>query len=604
MLTVMCPNCRHRFPAPGCCNPESSSQDTRMHPSTASSPSPSSSTSCGNYYSCGNGSLLPRGYTNGGCIINAPTIIHGPTIIQSNQASGTAHITPTGFLNDYWNIQQKQLNSECKINTTCDLTGGTVTITTPNIQSGGYLIQSSPDVDALIHSPRIEIRPKLSGGGCLLQKRLSEDNNYQLLFQNNDYIQDNIGNFNYQYNFDKDDFCPSVHPPSGCQELPGIRRNSSVQSKPDNFIHNNINPASENIHYFDNKKHSSCRCPSQSNSINNSNYNNSNYNNNNYNNNYNSNNNNNNNINNNNNSNNNLQAETCQRKLSTEDPGAVQIKVSATIQLPANVDQCTLNITATKSFGNNVDTITTANGINSTSRAGTSRNIVNNLSGGGLVQTDSQSVVNLNINDDSDKQDDLSATTPTTPVSWLMPLSYTYEDIYALQNGQPLTGEIKKLLGNSGWYYGNMNWQQSENLLKNMEIGRWLVRDSSDSRYAFTISVQTKRGPTSVRVHYYNKKFRLDSEPALILMMPQFDCPIKLLDFYIYFSKYGNEKLTQVWVDYSGHVFSKIFLTNPVVKDVSSLSHLARIVINKNKIDTKHLPNPIKNYIAEYPYTF
>ncbi|KAH0540499.1 hybrid signal transduction histidine kinase I-like [Cotesia glomerata] len=569
MLTVMCPNCRHRFPAPGCCNPDSRLQDTAMHPSTTTSSSPVAS-SYGNYYSCGGGLMMPRSYGSN-CIINAPTIIHGPTIIQSNQGSGTAQIPSPGFLVDYWNIS-KPSNSECKINTTCDLTGGTVTITTPNIQSGGYLLQPT-DSDSLIHSPRIEIRPKLSGGGCLVQKRLSEDNSSQLLFSNNDLLQ-SLANFNYHRDFPKEEVTPSVHPPSGCQELPGMRRDSFIQPRPDNSIHDNCNPAAGDRQ---SRKNSNCCCSSQSNSINNNN------NNNNYSYNYNS-----------NNCSNNLQSETVQRKSSTDDPGAVQIKVSATIQLPANVDQCTLNITATKSSGNNVDTITTVNGINSATTTSEAGNCI-------LVQMDTQQT---GSSCENERREDTSTPTPTTPVSWLMPVSYNYDEGYSQKRGLPKTTDIKKLLSSTGWYYEGMNWQQSENLLKNMEIGRWLVRDSSDSRFVFAISVQTDRGPTSVRVHFYNRNFRLDSEPQLIMTMPQFDCPIKLLDYYIYVSKHGNGNLKQVWVDLTGHLYSKIYLTKPVVKDVGTLSHLARLVINKHKIDTKSLPIPIKNYIAEYPYTF
>lgn len=161
--------------------------------------------------------------------------------------------------------------------------------------------------------------------------------------------------------------------------------------------------------------------------------------------------------------------------------------------------------------------------------------------------------------------------------------------------------EIKRLLQTCGWYHENISWKQSENLLKNTSVGRWLMRDSSDSRYIFAISVQTARGPTSVRVCYFLKHFQFDAEPGLALAIPTFDCPITMLEHYVEYSERMDRR--EVWVDYSGELYSQIYLTKPLVKEVKSLSHLARLVVNRNKLPTEHLPLLIRNYLAEYPYT-
>lgn len=126
-------------------------------------------------------------------------------------------------------------------------------------------------------------------------------------------------------------------------------------------------------------------------------------------------------------------------------------------------------------------------------------------------------------------------------------------------------------------------------------------------RYTFAISVQTARGPTSVRVFYCMGKFRLDAEPRLAMAMPLFDCPVRMLEYYCEYSKRMDEHRQEVWVDYSGQVYSQIYLGEPLVKEVRSLSHLARIAVNRaaTKLDPARdrLPPLIRNYLREYPYT-
>lgn len=122
-------------------------------------------------------------------------------------------------------------------------------------------------------------------------------------------------------------------------------------------------------------------------------------------------------------------------------------------------------------------------------------------------------------------------------------------------------------------------------------------------RFNFAVSVQTDRGPTSVRVHDFLGNFRLDADPRLALTMPIFNCPIKMLQHYVEYSRTVNENRREVWVDHSGTLYTQIYLTKPLLKEVKSLSHLARLSINKHKLPTSHLPPLIRNYITEYPYT-
>ena len=562
----MCPNCRHRFPASGCCEPQNMNEDnTLIHPTTC-------------YYG---GLLVPKRYTNGGgCFINAPTIIQ-PVINTFNYPSMALDLEKSridkqkesslqkfkkntqvlGF--PLFNEEiQKNEGSGCQITTSCDLTGGSVTITTPSIQSGGCLIQST-DSGSFMQTPHMEIRPKLSGGGCFMQKPISaESHEASNTFHEQRNQQENMTH-------DKRMF---LIPPSGCQELPGTRRSTLSQKLEEGTSFENCEKKSGFSNFkvtnvsamqFQQAKNSkkdeqeleqdrdfNCCCNNVQKLYHVK-------------------------------SNNNQVSKNRNSMVLDQNPG-VQIQVNATVQLPASLGQCTVNITATTT--NSPDSLT---GITSRTR--------NNFNGGGLVQKN-------DIQNNEENFDDTPDRSPTTPVSWLMPCPWSFDN-YMIDRNAARLSEVKRLLQTCGWYHEGLSWQQSENLLKNTAVGRWLMRDSSDSRYMFAVSVQTARGPTSVRVHYFLGQFRLDAEPRLAFAIPLFDCPIKMLEYYVEYSKSVDEHRKEVWVDYSGQLYSEIYLTKPLVKGVRSLSHLARLVVNRSKLPTKHLPPLIRNYLAEYPYS-
>ncbi|KOC63488.1 Suppressor of cytokine signaling 2 [Habropoda laboriosa] len=458
---------------------------------------------------------------------------------------------------------QQNQGSGCQIITSCDLTGGSVTITTPSIQSGGCLIQST-DSSILMQTPHVEIRPKLSGGGCFMQKTLSTEN------QEASVILPEHKNQQEGVNQNERTF---LLPPSGCQELPGIRRNmlpqetvvgnftdANCEEKPvfSSFQVTNVpvmqfqqaKSSKKGEQELEQNKNFNCCCNNvqnlyhvKSNSL--------------------------------------PVSENHNSVVLNSNPG-VQIQVNATVQLPASLGQCTVNITAT-----------TTNSPNSAS--GITAKTKNNFNGGGLVQENETQNDEENFEESRDR-------TPTTPISWLMPCPWSF-DSYMMDRDAARLSKVKRLLQTCGWYHEGLSWQQSENLLKNAAVGRWLMRDSSDSRYMFAVSVQTARGPTSVRVHYFVGQFRLDAEPSLAFAIPLFDCPIKMLEYYVEYSKSVDEHRKEVWVDYSGQLYSPIYLTKPLVKEVRSLSHLARLVVNRYKLLTEHLPPLIRNYLAEYPYT-
>ena len=174
----------------------------------------------------------------------------------------------------------------------------------------------------------------------------------------------------------------------------------------------------------------------------------------------------------------------------------------------------------------------------------------------------------------------------------------------------------------SGWYHGAMTYREAKLKLKSCENGTFLVRDSSDDRYLFTLSVKTPRGTTSVRIEYEDGQFTLDSEESLRRSVPSFDCVIKLLQYYMRVSREksvvdsnGNGSTISsktrsgqlVWLEPSGRKDTEAKIVKPLPSNVHSLQHLCRCAINKSVepryVNDLCIPRSLKKYLREYPYS-
>lgn len=671
---MMCPNCRHRFPAPEYCRErsegtslketeeqekqkkkkeEKKEKEAAVHSTTAT---------------CYVADLLvSHGYTNGNSsFINVPTIGHEPAVFQSAHCCSNVQLVDSEIMklscdaqtlaeqNPLLRLPINQSNnqdplimtmknigygmaSSAKHVTTTD--NGITFTTSPNIYSGGCLIQST-EAGILVQAPPIEIQRKLTGGGCLVQKKhLPIEDERSAMFK---YIE----NFAHQ---------TLVTPPSGCLELPGRSRRMLPSSRITRRNSETIGTGSRQ-RKVSIETNSCCDC------------------------------------------NGTIQQNLCQCHERLSDASndrdsllfepigsGMQIRVNANMQLPVNLGECRINITATTAMPSsqiaatklrarnkqerneeinwketkkqdkqkkkkeeekekeaavhsttatcyvadllvshsytdsdsnsfiNVPTIIrepavfqSAHCFNAQFADPETMELSNNFNESATVQPDNLYCATENRiittgNSDGCNNNERKDGAPTISVShpWVMSSPWSLDT--KLLNKDIRLREIRRLLQACGWYHESISWKQSENLLKDTSVGRWLMRDSSDSRYIFAISVQTARGPTSVRVSYFLKHFQFDAEPGLALAIPTFDCPITMLEHYVEYSKRMDRR--EVWVDYSGQLYSQIYLTKPLVKEVKSLSHLARLVVNRNKLPTEHLPLLIRNYLAEYPYT-
>ncbi len=184
----------------------------------------------------------------------------------------------------------------------------------------------------------------------------------------------------------------------------------------------------------------------------------------------------------------------------------------------------------------------------------------------------------------------------------------------------------KRRLESSGWYYPDLKWDESQELLMKSSPGTFLVRDSADPRFLFSLSVQREEGiegdggPTSVRIHFHRGVFRLDAEESIREHMPAFSSVVALMEHYLpkgsdnskAEKKPMSDSAATKWVDNIGKLSSPICLKRPLYKSVPSLSHFARLAVNK-ALPTEELehseaasklgaPKKLEEYVRQYPH--
>ncbi|KAM7378625.1 hypothetical protein PAMA_013504 [Pampus argenteus] len=160
-----------------------------------------------------------------------------------------------------------------------------------------------------------------------------------------------------------------------------------------------------------------------------------------------------------------------------------------------------------------------------------------------------------------------------------------------------------KDLKNTGWYWGSLTANEAKEILQDASEGTFLVRDSSQRDYLFTISAMTSAGPTNLRIEYKHGKFKLDSVVLVKPKLKQFDSVVHLVEHYMQLSKAGDKPPnSQPSAPPNGTV--QLLLTKPVYTATPSLQHLCRIAINRTtrQVEDLPLPNRLKVYLMDYAY--
>ncbi|XP_046878483.1 suppressor of cytokine signaling 2 [Hypomesus transpacificus] len=159
-----------------------------------------------------------------------------------------------------------------------------------------------------------------------------------------------------------------------------------------------------------------------------------------------------------------------------------------------------------------------------------------------------------------------------------------------------------KDLRNTGWYWGSLTANEAKEILQDATEGTFLVRDSSQRDYLFTISAMTSAGPTNLRIVFKKGKFKLDSVVLIKPKLKQFDSVVHLVEHYVHLSRTSNKGLSQPLAPVNGTV--QLLLTKPVYTATPSLQHLCRVAINKatRQVQGLPLPNRLKDYLTDYSY--
>lgn len=188
-------------------------------------------------------------------------------------------------------------------------------------------------------------------------------------------------------------------------------------------------------------------------------------------------------------------------------------------------------------------------------------------------------------------------------------------DDYYCEKDLSKTIETSFTLSQGCFYFPEVSSAEAKHMLKTNSVGTFFVRDSSDSRYLYTVSVKTIRGPTSIRIAYSRGRFALDSDEKSRHQIPKFASLLDLIDYYIRISREKKSEQCR-FLDKFGKKELPIIMTEPKRSGVPSLKHLCRTAINRtlpancaqevrsavNELTV--LPKPLRNYLKDYPYLY
>ncbi|XP_034046632.1 suppressor of cytokine signaling 3a [Thalassophryne amazonica] len=193
----------------------------------------------------------------------------------------------------------------------------------------------------------------------------------------------------------------------------------------------------------------------------------------------------------------------------------------------------------------------------------------------------------------------------SSPFDSSMRLPHRYKTFTSKAQCQMVLATLCKLQ-ESGFYWGAITGKEANNLLLSEATGTFLIRDSSDNRHLFTLSLMTVSGTKNLRIQCDSSSFFLQTDPKNIQSVPHFDCVLKLVHYYMPQSKAaisGNNHNGNAFYIYSGGEKIPLELLKPLSGSLSTLQHLCRKTLNGHlDISSKRdqLPHPLKEFLQEY----
>lgn len=182
-----------------------------------------------------------------------------------------------------------------------------------------------------------------------------------------------------------------------------------------------------------------------------------------------------------------------------------------------------------------------------------------------------------------------------------MRLPHHYKTFNSKNQYQMVLATLHKLQ-ESGFYWGAITGKEANAMLEAEATGTFLIRDSSDNRHLFALSVKTESGTKNLRIQCDSSSFYLQTDPKNIQSIPHFDCVLKLVHYYMSQSK-GNTHSGTTYYIYSGGEKIPLELIKPLSCSLSTLQHLCRKTLNghlDNSSRKEQLPHPLKEFLQEY----
>ncbi|KAL1517101.1 hypothetical protein ABEB36_000909 [Hypothenemus hampei] len=144
-------------------------------------------------------------------------------------------------------------------------------------------------------------------------------------------------------------------------------------------------------------------------------------------------------------------------------------------------------------------------------------------------------------------------------------------------------------INNCSFYWGKIDRYEAERLLEGKSEGTFLLRDSAQEEFLFSVSFRKYGRSLHARIEQWNHRFSFDSHDPGVFTS---DTVCGLIEHY---------------KDPSSCMFFEPMLTWPLHRNFTfSLQHLARaVIVNKlsyDNINHLQLPKTLKTYLKEYHY--
>ncbi|CAG0913988.1 unnamed protein product [Notodromas monacha] len=144
-------------------------------------------------------------------------------------------------------------------------------------------------------------------------------------------------------------------------------------------------------------------------------------------------------------------------------------------------------------------------------------------------------------------------------------------------------------IANCSFYWGRMDRYEAEKQLDNKPEGAFLLRDSAQEDYFFSVSFRRYGRSLHARIEQWNHMFSFDSHDPGVFSSP------------------AITSLVEHYKDPTSCMFFEPLLTTPINRNFPfQLSHLCRAVICNNTtydgVNQLKLPRALKAYLREYHY--